>query len=100
MTATLVKALAGLVPTSLLFGGSLVLFLKAKTAWTSLQLLGATCLVVVVLAHVSEALRLLPWMHWGFENSVGHYVDLGSAVLGLTLFPLGYLGHALKRRLA
>lgn len=30
------------------------------------------------------------------EHSVGHYLDLWGAVLGLTLFPIGYLLHALK----
>ncbi len=27
-------------------------------------------------------------MNWGDEHSVGHYLDFGSAVLGLTLFPV------------
>ena len=31
----------------------------------------------------------------GLEHSAGHYLDLWSAVLGLTLFPVGYLFHAL-----
>jgi len=51
--------------------------------------------MVVVLTHVSEAFHLFPWMHWGLEQSVGHYLDFWSAVLGLTLFPVGYLFHAL-----
>ena len=64
-----------------------------------LQLLGAGCLVIVVLSHVFEALHLFPWMHWGAERSVGHYLNISSAVLGLTLFPTGYLLHALTERL-
>lgn len=98
MNHTLLKALAGLVPTSMLFSGSLVLFSKGKSVGSFLQLLGAGFLVVVVLAHVAEGLDLFPWMRWGFEHSVGHSVDLGSAILGLTLFPIGYLLHALTRR--
>src|SRR5262249_31300383 len=35
--------------------------------------------------------------HWGDEHSVGHYLDFGSAILGLTLFPLGYLLHVLTK---
>ncbi len=89
------KALIALVPACMLFSGSIVLFLRRKTAYPFLQLLGAGCSVVVVLAHVSEALYLFPWMHWGIEHSIGHYFDLGSAVLGLTLFPTGYLLYAL-----
>jgi hypothetical protein len=54
--------------------------------------------VVVVFTHVSEALHLFPWMHWGLEHSIGHYLDFFSAVLGLTLFPIGYLLHALRAK--
>jgi len=71
----------------MLFAGSAVFFSKGKTVSSFLELLGSGCLVVVVLTHVSEALHLFPWMHWGVEHTAGHYLDLGSAVLGLTLFP-------------
>ncbi len=54
----------------------------------------------LALTHVSEALHLFPWMHWGLEDSFGHYLDLSSAVLGLTLFPTGYLLDALARQRA
>jgi hypothetical protein len=98
MSVTLLKALVALVPASMLLSGSAVLFFKGKTLWSLLQLLGAGCLVVVVLTHVSEALRLFPWMHWGLEDSAGHYLDLWSAILGFTLFPVGYFLHALSKR--
>lgn len=93
---TLIRALVAWVPLGMLFVGSLVLFFRGKTVCAFLQLLGAGCLMVVVLTHVSEALHLFPWMHWGVEHSAGHYLDLWSAVLGLTLFPVGYLVHALS----
>lgn len=54
--------------------------------------------MVMILRHVCEALHLLPWMGWGLEKSFDHYVDLSSAVLAVTLFPLGYLADALGRR--
>jgi len=98
MNLALVKALVALVPASMLFSGSVVLFFRARAASSFLQLLGAGCLVVVVLTHVFEALLLFSWMHWGVEHSVGHYLDFFSAVLGLTLFPLGYLLHVLTER--
>jgi hypothetical protein len=94
MSVTLLKALLALAPMSMLFGGSAILFFKQKTVWSLMQLLGAGCLMVVTLTHVSEALGWFPWMRWGFEDSVGHYLDLFSAVLGLTLFPVGYLLNA------
>ena len=91
MSHTLLKALVALVPACLLFSASAVLLFRGKTAGSFLQTLGAGGLVVVVLTHVAEALRLFPWMHWGEKHSAGHYLDLWSAVLGLTLFPVGYL---------
>jgi hypothetical protein len=87
-----------LVPVILLVCCSAVLFSKTRTISAFLQLLGGGCLVVVGLAHICEAFDLLPWMGWGLPNSIGHYLDLGSAVFGLTLFPIGYLWHALTRR--
>jgi hypothetical protein len=82
--------------TSLIFVGALILFLHEKSISFWLQLIGAGSLMVVVLAHIAEALNLLPWMYWGLPYSVGHYIDFGNAVLGLTLFPLGYLLHAFR----
>jgi hypothetical protein len=93
---TLMRALVALVPAGMLFAGSLALFLRRKALSSLLQLLGAGCLVVVVLAHISEALQLFPPMEWGLERSAGHYLDFGSAVLGLIAFPVGYLLHTLN----
>src|SRR5216683_8394729 len=56
-----------------------------------IQLLGAGCLIAVVLTHISEAFHWFPWMHWGLPNRVGHHIDFWSAAIALTLFPLGCL---------
>ena len=96
MNATLFKALLALVPTCLLLGGSTIMFFRGRTLLAFVQLVGASCLVLAVLTHVCEALRLFPAMRWGLEHSAGHYVDLAGAVLGLTLFPAGYFLHALR----
>ena len=98
MNVTLLKALILLVPVGLLFSYSLAL-LRRKAPWAALQLIGATCLVIVVFTHFCEALRLFPGMGWGGEDSPGHYLDLSSAVLGLTLFPAGYLIRLVTKRL-
>ncbi len=95
MNATLLKSLLALVPTSALCTASVVLFTRARSTGSFLQLVGAGSLVIVVLTHVCEALDLLPWMQWGRPHSVGHYLDLWGAVLGLTLVPAGYV---LRRR--
>ena len=98
MSATLSKALVAIVPAGIVFVGSVLLFLKERTLGSFLQWLGAGCLVMVILTHLCEALHLFSWMQWGQEHSVGHYLDLWCAVLGLTLFPIGYLLHALTKR--
>ncbi len=85
------------VPASLLLAGSIVLFFRERSASSFLQLLGAGGSALVVLAHFAEAFDLLPWMRWGFDNSPGHYLDLGSAALAVTLFPAGYLIYALRK---
>jgi len=69
--------------------------LTHKTISAVLQLVGATCIVVVVLTHFAEALHLLPAMRWGEPDGVGHYVDLFSAVLGVTITAIAYV---LRRR--
>ncbi len=87
---TLVKALVLFVPVGLLIWHSLAQRNRG-TPWSALQLLGATFFVIVVLTHICEALRLFPWMDWGAQHGPGHYLDLSSAVLGLTLLLTAYV---------
>lgn len=98
MNATLAKALLALVPAGILFVGSVLLFLSEKILGSFLQLVGAGSLLIVVAAHLCEALHLFPRMRWGSGDSAGHYLDLGSAVLGLTLFSTGYLLRVIAKR--
>jgi hypothetical protein len=98
MHVKLVEALIAMVPACALLAGALVLFFKGKTVCTFLQVVGAGCLVVIVVTHICEALHLFPSMGWGQTNSVGHYVSVCAAVLALTLFPAGYLIHAITKR--
>jgi len=100
MTSALVRSLVALVPTGMLLCGAAVLFVREKSVYSFLQLTGTGSLAVVALSHIAEALHLFPSMHWGLEHSAGHYVDLWSAILGLTLFPIGYLLQALQKRRA
>ena len=37
-------------------------------------------------------------MGWGQERSVGHYTSLSGAILGITIFSIGYLLHAFTTR--
>ena len=85
MNSTLLKAAIVFVPVSALFSYSLVVFVRRKTVPSVLQLFGAACLLLVVLTHVPEALHVFPAMGWGEPDSVGHYVDLSSAVGGIAV---------------
>jgi hypothetical protein len=96
MNFALLKALLALLPALLLFFGALVFYVRQKTFYLLLQLFGAGFLLLVPITHVFEALHVFPWMHWGLEHSAGHYLDLCGATLGLTLFPIGYLLHAVR----
>ena len=97
MNPTLVKAIGGLIAALLLLAWSAAAMRRKRTIGSILQLLGSVCLMIVVLTHVAEALRLFAFMRWGEPDSAGHYVDLFSAVLGLTLLPLGVLLRSTKR---
>jgi hypothetical protein len=61
------------------------------------QLLGAGCLVIVVLAHVAEGLHWFPAMGWGQRDSVGHYIDLVSAAAGLTFLSMALILAYIRR---
>ncbi len=71
---------------------------KQRIKWRFVQLIGAAFLGVVVLTHVAERFSLFPKMGWGRPNTVGHYLDLTSAALGLTLLPIDYICSALAGR--
>jgi formate hydrogenlyase subunit 3/multisubunit Na+/H+ antiporter MnhD subunit len=94
----LMKALILLVPAAALFSATAWKF-RRRRGWAEfLQSLGAACIVVVALTHVCEGLHWFNDMNWGQPHSAGHYLDLCSALLGLTLFPAGYLLAAASRR--
>jgi hypothetical protein len=96
MSTTLQIALLALAPVGMLFARSALLFSRTRTVASFLQVFGAGGLVIVVLTHLSEALHLFPSLNWGRPHSIGHYLDFCGAVLGLTLFPLGYFFNALS----
>ena len=97
MNDAVLKPFVALIPACLLFAGAAIIWLRRKSTSSIFQLLGATALVVV-LAHVFETLRVFPRIGWGSQNSVGHCLDLLCAILGVTLFSLGYLIHAMDTR--
>ena len=93
---TLLKALAGLILIGVLCASSTLTHRKKRSWSSAFQLAGACFLLVVVASHVCEAPQLLPWMAWGATNSAGHYLDLVSAISGLTLLSFGLLLRVIK----
>jgi hypothetical protein len=82
MNATLMKALVAFVLVCLLLVTSAGALTRHKTLAGFLQVVAASCFVVVVLTHVAEALWLFPAMRWGEPDSVGTTLiwrALGSA---------------------
>jgi hypothetical protein len=61
-----------------------------------IQLLGAGCLIAVVLTYL-RSVSLVSLEALGLPNRVGHYIDFWSAAIGLTLLPLGYLLDVLTK---
>jgi hypothetical protein len=61
-------------------------------------MVGSACLLIVVLTHVAETFHIFPAMGWGLPNSIGHYLDLVSAILGVALLLIGFIATALTRR--
>ena len=61
-----------------------------RSAPTRLALLAACCFAIVAVIHVFEAFGLFVAAGWGKPKSVGHYIDLAAALLGLV-----FLGTAL-----
>ena len=92
------KALFALFPACLLLLGAGIRFRRGRTLGVSMQLIGASAIVLVVLTHVCEALHVFPSMNWGQEHSAGHFLDLLSAILGFAFFPTGYLLQAFRDR--
>jgi len=93
----LLKALMAFAPACVLFLSSVLLFMRTKAVFSFMELLGSGGFMLVASAHICEALGLFPWMNWGHEQSVGHYLDLSGAALGLVLFPTGHLLHVLRK---
>jgi len=85
------------IPIGLLLAGSGAAYVKTRTVPTLLWLAGAVCLSVVVLTHIAEGNGWLPAMRWGAPDSAGHYLDVSSAALGVSLIVAGTVARFAHR---
>ena len=89
--ASVLKALLGNLIALVLVGSAIALYRPRRTTGMLLLVLGTCCFVVVAFTHVCESLRILPVFGWGQRDSVGHYLDLVAALVGLALVACGLL---------
>jgi hypothetical protein len=89
MNVAALRSFIALAAASALLAGSALLVRRQRNTGSRLLLLATICFVVVALSHVFEALSILPAAGWGRPRSVGHYIDLIAAVLGLSLAVAG-----------
>ena len=98
MTATLARALLIGAPILLLLVLSFLRFVRTPALTAAFPMLGAACLLVMVVSHVAEAQHFFPSMGWGERHSPGHYVDMTSTWLGIAFLVAASLCPLLRRR--
>ena len=55
-------------------------------------------LALAAMFAVFEAFAILPSLGWGQPHSIGHFIDLWAAILGLTLVFIGLVVQAWQWR--
>ncbi len=93
------KSILALLLTSVVFA-AVMLRRRRSTIATTLLAFGTAFFVIIAIAHVFEALALLPAFGWGQPRSTGHYIDLTSAVLGITLIVAGLVAACIEHHQA
>lgn len=73
------------------FVASAIQFARERAVSRGLRLIGSTFLLVVVASHLAEKFEWFAGMGWGLPDRPGHYIDLVSAILGVSLFAGGSL---------
>ena len=79
-------------------GGIAFQYRTRRSAPVGLLLVAALCFVGVATMHVFEAFGIFSAVGWGQPNSVGHYLDLSAAMLGVTLLVTAMLLFWIRRR--
>jgi len=79
------KGILALVVTCVLLAVSVARLLTARSLGSALQAVGVGCFAVVAATHIFEEFSVLPALGWGRPNSVGHFIDLTAALLGVAL---------------
>ena len=92
------KGLLALVGTFTFLGVSVSVLMTRRGVSSVLLALGCGSFAVMALTHVFEAYSLLPRLGWGKPHTVGHFIDLITALLGITLVGASFLLRSVQRQ--
>jgi hypothetical protein len=85
------KGFLALASTSVLLAVSVARLLTGRSLASALQAFGLGCFAIMAATHVFEAFSVLPALGWGRPNSIGHFIDLTAALLGVALMAASFL---------
>jgi len=77
--------------TGVLLAVSVARLLTGRSLAAALQASGIGCFAVMAATHVFEEFSLLPALGWGRPDTVGHFIDLTAAPLGVVLVAASFL---------
>ena len=95
MNAAVLRGLLALAGASLFLAVSAALFMTRRDLGSALLATGIGWFGVMALTHFFESFSILPAFGWGQPHSVGHFIHLAAALLGITFVTLSFL---LRRR--
>lgn len=98
MRVSVSKSVLAFALTATLLAGAALRFRHRRSAAAGLLVLATVCFLVVALTHVFESLAIMPAAGWGQPHSVGHYLDLTAALLGIAATVGAVLATLLRRR--
>lgn len=91
MSVSVLKGLLALAAACVFFCVCVARFLTRRGLSSALQALGIGCFGIMALTHVFERFSIFPEFGWGRPHSVGHFIDLVAALLGVTLMTTSFL---------
>jgi hypothetical protein len=97
MNSAVLRGLLALAGASVFLTVSEALFVMRRDLASALLATGIGWFGVMALTHVFESFSILPAFGWGRPHSVGHFIDLAAASLGVLFVTTGFLVH---RRMA
>jgi hypothetical protein len=85
------KGVLALACACVLLAVSVARLLTGRSLASALQAFGIGCFAIVAATHVFEEFSALPALGWGRPGSVGHFIDLTAALLGVVFVAAGIL---------